>query len=64
MADILSAEVQGDRFTIIHQVKDDSKKRELRQEDDHEDFLDEGGSVWCCWIPTSNEHPFVFTLYM
>lgn len=31
-----------DRFTIIHQIKDDNKKRELKMEEDEEDFLDEG----------------------
>lgn len=31
-----------DTFTVIHQVKDDSRKKELRLEDDEEDFLDEG----------------------
>ena len=30
---------------MIHQIKDDSKKRELRLEDEEEDFLDEGKIV-------------------
>ena len=34
---------EDDRFTIIHQVKDEGKKRELKVEEDEEDFLDEGG---------------------
>ncbi|CAH1781834.1 unnamed protein product, partial [Owenia fusiformis] len=30
-----------DIFTLLSQIRDDSKKRELRNEDDEEDFLDE-----------------------
>ena len=41
MYDILKEETP-DKFTIIHQVRDDNKKRELRVEDEEEDFLDEG----------------------
>ena len=40
MHDILSEESK-DKFTVIHQVKDDSRKKELRQEDEEEDFMDE-----------------------
>ncbi len=32
----------NDKFSVIHQVKDESKKRELKMEDEEEDFLDEG----------------------
>ena len=41
MHDILGEETP-DKFMIIHQVRDDSRKRELRMEDEEEDFLDEG----------------------
>ena len=33
---------RGDRFSVINQIKDETKKKELRAEDDEEDFLDEG----------------------
>ncbi len=36
------AEENTDRFTVIHQVSDESKKRELKTDDEEEDFLDEG----------------------
>ena len=38
----LLSEENTDKFSVIHQVRDDSKKRELRLEDEEEDFLDEG----------------------
>ena len=38
----LLSEENSDKFNVIHQVRDDSKKRELRLEDEEEDFLDEG----------------------
>ncbi len=38
----LLAEAAGDKFSVLHQIKDDNRKRELRIEDDEEDFLDEG----------------------
>ena len=38
----LLSEENSDKFSVIHQVRDDSKKRELRLEDEEEDFLDEG----------------------
>lgn len=38
----LLAEESSDKCSVIHQIKDDSKKRELRLEDEEEDFLDEG----------------------
>lgn len=41
MYDILNEETP-DKFTVIHQVKDDNKKRELRMEDEDEDYMDEG----------------------
>ena len=31
-----------DKFNILHQVKDDTKKKELRLEDEEENFMDEG----------------------
>ena len=44
MWDLLSEE-NSDRFAVIHQVKDDKRKQELRHEEDEEDFLDEGISL-------------------
>ena len=47
MHDLLTEE-SPDRFTVVHQVKDDggigtgAKKKELRLEEEEEDFLDEG----------------------
>ena len=34
-------EESKDKFTVIHQIKDEAKKKELRTEDEEEDFLDE-----------------------
>ena len=41
MWDIMNEE-SVDKFTVINQVKDSGKQKELRTEDDEEDFLDEG----------------------
>ena len=43
MWDILNEEAV-DKFAVITQVKDNGKQKELRSEDDEEDFLDEGCS--------------------
>ena len=40
------AEEGSDKFGVIHQIKDDNKKRELRLEDEEEDFLDEGSKLF------------------
>ena len=41
MNDIMNDE-KNDTYSVVHQVKDDNRKKELRMEDDDEDFLDEG----------------------
>ena len=41
MYDILMAECPS-LFSVINQVKDEIKKKELRSDDDEEDYLDEG----------------------
>lgn len=41
MADILVDE-SPDIYSVIDQVKEEAKKKELRATDDEEDFLDEG----------------------
>lgn len=41
LSDILADEV-ADISTIVEQVKDDSRRKELRLYDDEEDYLDEG----------------------
>lgn len=41
MADILVDE-SPDIYSVIDQVKEEAKKKELRVTDDEEDFLDEG----------------------
>lgn len=38
----LMHEETPDKFSVINQVKDENKKKELRMEDEEEDFLDEG----------------------
>ena len=32
----------ADRFSVIEQVKEESKKKQLKTDDDEEDFMDEG----------------------
>ena len=38
--DIMNDEGE-DKFSILHQIKDESKKKELRTEDEEENFMDE-----------------------
>jgi len=43
MSDILGDEV-ADMTTIVDQVKDESRRKELRSHDEKEDYLDEGSA--------------------
>ncbi len=43
--DILEEEVE-DKYAMVHNIKEETKKKELRSEDDEEDFLDEGMSYY------------------
>ena len=52
----------ADRFTIIHQVKDEGKKRELKLEEDEEDFLDEGEHISNPWNEKFHVKFIAFTL--
>ena len=36
------AKEHADRLAVIDEVKDENRKKELRAEDEEEDFLDEG----------------------
>lgn len=46
----LMGEETPDKFSVINQVKDEAKKKELRLEDEEEDFLDEGEDQTTCTI--------------
>lgn len=39
------AREHADRLSVINDVKDENRRRELRAEDEEEDFLDEGRHV-------------------
>ena len=40
------AKEHTDRLNVISDIQDESKKRQLRIEDDEEDFLDESKLTW------------------
>ena len=40
------AKEHADRLSVIDDIKDDNRRKELRTEDEEEDFLDEGNNKW------------------
>ena len=53
------AKEHADRLSVIDDIKDDNRRKELRTEDEEEDFLDEGKNGLCM---LNCGQPWIFTL--
>ena len=48
----IMAKEHANRLNVISEIQDENKRKQLRMEDDEEDFLDESMNLE--WVPTIN----------